>query len=202
MPDLVHVSGHFALQRASMDDLIRQWQVFASALGASAAPGSATSGHIGFAPFIEAAERFAAATRSFRDASHGVSAPAAQAAAETFGNVLRDQFAGFFKMPWSAAPPAGVDAAASPELPALGLTREHQQRAQRAALALRDMEEAQRRLQRLWSDTLREAAAAYVARLGAPSAAALTPDAVNKLYDTWIDCAEQAYAHTAHSEAF
>jgi Poly(R)-hydroxyalkanoic acid synthase subunit (PHA_synth_III_E) len=186
-----------------MDDLVRQWQAFAAALGAPGPlAGAAAGSGFGFAPFLEAAERFAAASRSFRDATHGASTPAAQVAAETFGNFLRDQFADFFKMPWSAAPPAGLGTAASTELPALGLTREHQQRAQRAALALRDMDEAQRRLQRFWSDTLREAAAAYVVRLGAPSAAALTPDAVNKLYDTWIDCAEEAYARTAHSEAF
>ena len=27
-------------------------------------------------------------------------------------------------------------------------------------------------------------------------------EALNKLYDTWIDCAEEAYARAAHSEAF
>jgi uncharacterized protein YerC len=30
----------------------------------------------------------------------------------------------------------------------------------------------------------------------------LTPDTLNRLYDAWIDCAEEAYARTAHSEAF
>jgi class III poly(R)-hydroxyalkanoic acid synthase PhaE subunit len=82
------------------------------------------------------------------------------------------------------------------------LTREHQERAQRAAQAWRGMDDAQRRLQRLWSDTLREAASAFIARLGAAQSAPLTPDALNRLYDSWIDCAEEAYARTAHSEAF
>ena len=87
------------------------------------------------------------------------------------------------------------------EAPALGLTREHQQRAQRAAAAWGRMQEAQRRLQRLWSDTLSEAATAFAAQLRSPSA---PPDAAafNRLYDTWIDCAEAAYARTAHSDAF
>jgi hypothetical protein len=189
-------------------DLWRQWQALAAlATGAAAGPGAAGSGAaaaggFGFAPFIDAAERFASATRNFRESSVGGSAPAAAAAAQTFSNFLRDQFVDFFKMPWGAAPVAGADLAPAVELPALGLTREHQQRAQRAGQAWRDMEDAQRRLQRLWSDTLREAAAAFVARLGAPQSTALTPDALNRLYDTWIDCAEEAYARTAHSEPF
>jgi hypothetical protein len=186
----------------------RQWrQAFAafgapSSLGASGVAGS-------FAPFMDAAERFAAATKSFRDATAragaaAVSATAAQAAAETFGNFLRDQFADFIKMPWAGAAPLGapVAGAAIGELPALGLTREHQERAQRATQALGKMADAQRRLQRLWSDTLREAASAYVAGLGNASATPLTPDAINRLYDVWIDCAEEAYARTAHSEPF
>jgi hypothetical protein len=82
------------------------------------------------------------------------------------------------------------------------LTREHQERAQRAAQAWRSMAEAQSRLERLWSDTLREAASAFVARLGAAQSAPLTPEALNRLYDSWIDCAEESYARTAHSEAF
>ena len=190
-------------------ELWRQWQALAALAagaaagrGAAAGPGAAAAGGFGFAPFIDAAERFASATRSFRDSSASGSAPAAAAAAQTFSNFLRDQFVDFFKMPWGAAPVTGPDLAREPELPALGLTREHQQRAQRAAQAWRDMEDAQRRLQRLWSDTLREAAAAFVARLGAPQPTALTPDALNRLYDTWIDCAEEAYAQTAHSEPF
>jgi len=185
-------------------DLWRQWQAFAALATPSAAagPGSAPPGGFGFAPFVDAAERFAAATRSFRDSSVGGSATAVAAAAQTFSDFLRDQYADVFKMPWSAAPLAGADLAPAVELPALGLTREHQQRAQRAAQAWRDMEDAQRRLQRLWADTLREAAAAFVARLEAPQSTALTPDALNRLYDTWIDCAEEAYARTAHSEPF
>jgi len=197
-----------------MDDLWRQWQAFAQ-LATPRAPGAAGA-PAGFATFEDAAERFAAATRSFRDGmAAGASAASAAAAAETFSNFLRDQYADFFKMPWASAPGwaqaqgwsqahgagAGPGTAAF-ELPALGLTREHQERMQRAAHALRDMDEAQRRLQRLWSDTLREAASAYVSRLGSPAGAPLTPEATYKLYDTWIDCAEEAYARTAHSEAF
>jgi hypothetical protein len=30
----------------------------------------------------------------------------------------------------------------------------------------------------------------------------VSAEALHSLYDTWIDCAEEAYAHTAHSDAF
>jgi Poly(R)-hydroxyalkanoic acid synthase subunit (PHA_synth_III_E) len=196
-------------------DLWRQWQAFAAGAPPGFTPGAAASfgagaapaGAFGFAPFIDAAERFAAATRSFHDGTAGASAPAAAAAAQVFGNFLRDQFADFFKMsggaqPWGAVPPGGAEHPLPAEFPALGLTREHQERAQRAAQAWRTMDDAQRRLQRLWSDTLREAASAFVARLGAAQSAPLTPETLNRLYDSWIDCAEESYARTAHSESF
>jgi polyhydroxyalkanoate synthase subunit PhaE len=95
-----------------------------------------------------------------------------------------------------AAPPFGMD------LPALGPTREHLQRGQRAAEAWRRTEDAQRRLQRLWSDALRDAAASFTARLTLPQPGAVSPEALHALYDLWIDCAEEAYARTAHSDAF
>jgi hypothetical protein len=188
----------------------RQWQAFAAGAAPSFAAGAGTApagAFRGFAPFLDAAERFAAATRSFQDGATGGSAPAAAAAAQVFGNFLRDQFADFFKMPggaqpWGTAPASGAEHPLPAELPALGLTREHQERAQRAAQAWRAMDDAQRRLQRLWSDTLREAASAFVARLGAAQSAPLTPETLHRLYDSWIDCAEESYARTAHSEAF
>jgi hypothetical protein len=193
-------------------DLWRQWQAFAAgappnfAAGATpsfaAGAGALPPGASGFAPFIDAAERFAAATRRFHDSAAGGSEAAAAQAAQAFGNFLRDQFADFSKMPWGAAPGGVADHRLAAELPAFGLTREHQERAQRAAQAWRGMDDAQHRLQRLWSDTLREAAAAFVARLGAAQSSPLTPDALNRLYDGWIDCAEESYARTAHSEAF
>jgi class III poly(R)-hydroxyalkanoic acid synthase PhaE subunit len=86
--------------------------------------------------------------------------------------------------------------------PALGPTREHQQRWQRTAEAWRRIDDARRRLQRLWSDALSEAATAFAARIGPPHAAALSAEAVRKLYDLWIECAEEAYARAAHGDAF
>jgi hypothetical protein len=157
----------------------------------------------GFASFNAAAERFAAAARTFFEGAADASAPIAAEAARTFSDFLREQFA-TFQQPWHAAfgPGAGAPAASIADLPALGATREHQQRWQRAADAWQHIEEAQRRLQRLWSDALREASVAFAARLGAPQPADAGADALRKLYDLWIDCAEDAYARTAHGEAF
>lgn len=193
------------------NDLWRQWQALGgiaaslSAAGPSsfaARAGALPASAFGFAPFVDAAERFAAATRSFQDGKADGSATTAAAAAQAFGNFLRDQFADFFELPWGSTPGTLDDHPLPAEVPALGLTREHQERAQRAAQAWRGMHDAQRRLQRLWSDTLRAAASAFVARLGAAQSAALTPAAPDRLYDSWIDCAEESYARTAHSEAF
>jgi Poly(R)-hydroxyalkanoic acid synthase subunit (PHA_synth_III_E) len=166
-------------------------------------PRGTSSAPSGFAPFLEAAERFAAATRSLLDRPDP-SAAGNAAASQAFSNFLRDQFADFFRPPWPVQFGAGPDISTPfpTDAPALGLTREHQQRAQRAADAWRRLDEAQRRLQRLWSDTLREAATAFAARLGPPQSAALSAEVLDHLYDSWIDCAEEAYARTAHSETF
>jgi hypothetical protein len=186
-------------------DLWRQWQAFAALLNpANPAPQtrSARDGGFGFAPFIDAAERFTAAARTILDGAGNASARTADEAARTFGDFLREQFADF-QMPWSAGPGAAVIQAAPMEnSPAFGPSREHQQRWQRTADAWRRIDDARRRLQRLWSDALSEAATAFAARLGPPHAAALNAEAVRKLYDLWIECAEEAYARAAHGEAF
>jgi hypothetical protein len=183
----------------------RQWQTFLAGL-AGANPAGQTraprDGASGFAPFLDAAERYAAAARSFMQSAAGGSAPAATAAAGIFSDFLREQFADF-QMPWSAAFNAGNGAsrAFSFDSPALGATREQQLRMQRMAGAWGRIEDAQRRLQRLWSDALREAATAFAARLASPPPTA-SAEELRKLYDAWIDCAEDAYARTAQTEAF
>ncbi|MGA2860272.1 MAG: poly(R)-hydroxyalkanoic acid synthase subunit PhaE [Steroidobacteraceae bacterium] len=190
------------------DDLWRQWQAFA-ALWAPAAPGtqasSASDGSFGFAPFIDAAERFKAAAQTFLDGAASGSASAAAAAAQNLSDFLRDEFADA-RLPWNAGFGPGVGARAQrssiSDWPALGPMREHQQRWQRMTEAGRRIDDAQRRLQRLWSDALRQAAADFAARLQPPLSSAADAEALRKLYDTWIDCAEDAYARTAHSEAF
>jgi len=187
-------------------DLWRQWQALA-ALWVPARPDSHTSpgrdGAFGFAPIMDMAERFSAAARSFLDSAANASAPAAGEAALAFSDFLREQFADF-QLPGSSGFGAGqrAQSAFTGDSPALGASREHQLRWQRMAEASRRIAEAQHRLQRLWSDALREAAAAFAARLVPPQPTAVSAQALRKLYDTWIDCAEDAYARMAHSEAF
>ena len=175
----------------------RQWQAFAALCNrrADRSPAPRAS-PADFAPFIDA-ERFAAAARAFTRTASGV---AGAAAAQAFGDFLRDQFASF-----SGCPERGSgrgSGSAAKKAPALGPTREHQERWQRAAEAWRRLDEAQRRLQRLWSDTLREAARAFIARLRRAEPRALTPEALHRAIRHVDRCAEEAYARTAHSEAF
>jgi polyhydroxyalkanoate synthase subunit PhaE len=186
-------------------DLWRQWQAFAALLSSANPTPQARSGRDGgfsFAPFIDAAERFTAAARTILDGAGNASARTADEAARAFSDFLREQFADF-QMPWSAGPgAAGVPPAPMENSPAFGPTRQHQQRGQRTAEAWRRTDDARRRLQRLWSDALSEAATAFAARLGPPHAAAVSAEAVRKLYDLWIECAEEAYARAAHGDAF
>jgi Poly(R)-hydroxyalkanoic acid synthase subunit (PHA_synth_III_E) len=193
-------------------DLWRHWQAFAVQFAPSG-QGSVPSGAgpqgrhsaFGFAPFVESAERFAAEARSFIESTANASATSAADAMRKFSDFLRDHAAGI-QPPWGAAFCIGTPDAAGTtslrDLPALGATREHQQRGQRMAEAWRRIDDAQLRLQRLWSDALREAAAAFAARLGPAQPSTPSPEALRKLYDAWIDCAEDAYTRTAHSEAF
>ncbi len=184
-------------------DLWRQWQALGELMNPSLRSRSAADGVAGFAPFVDAAERFNGAARTFLDALGTSTAPAAADAARTFSDFLREQFADYH-LPWSGAFGAAEFAApGSPtDSPALGPNREHQQRWQRTAEAWGRMNDAQHRLQRLWSDALREAAAAFAAKSGQMQGTSLGKDALRKLYDTWIECAEEAYARTAHGEAF
>jgi hypothetical protein len=168
-------------------DAWRQWAAFLAA-----AAGGQPAAAPGFSAFFDA-ERFAAAARAFQEGSRD---PTAAAAA--FGDFLRDQFGGMLGGIWGGSPRATP---LSAEAPALGPTREQQERWQRATAAWQRLQETQRRLQRLWSDALGEAARAFVSRAGA-AAAPLTPEAMHGLYDAWIDCAEEAYARMAHGEAF
>jgi hypothetical protein len=140
------------------------------------------------------------------DAGRAASAPGAAAqtafaAAERFGNFLREQFAGCFNPPWPPSPGGSVPiGSAFTEAPAFGLAREQVLRAQRATEAWNRLVEAQGRLQRMWSDTLRAAATEFSSRLAAGEP--LTQAAIDRLYDQWIGCAEAAYGRTAHSDDF
>jgi hypothetical protein len=171
-----------------------------------AAPDGAAAGgapHDGAAPFRASIEHFEASVRRYFDDIAKAPAAAAEAA-RAFGNSLRDQTATWFQPPWSANP-AGIAAPLSgalPATPALGVGREHQQRWERTAEAARGTALAQYRLQALWTDALRDAASAYAAQIAESAPAATDPASMRRLYDLWIDCAEEAYGSTARSAAF
>jgi len=173
----------------------RRWAAFAALFNPAVDPvGPFRRPPGAFGPFFDA-EQFASAARAFHQSGEDP-----QTAAAAFGDFLRDQFGGLLGGIWGGSGPCG-EATAAEEAPALGPAREQQERLQRAAAAARRLAQAQRRLQRLWSDALGEAARAFVSRLDAP-AAPPTPEAVHALYDAWIECAEAAYARMAHGEAF
>jgi hypothetical protein len=182
------------------------WQAFIAQFTSAAreATGAAPGGPSSFAPFADLTERFNAAARSYFDGAANAPAPAAAAAAARgFGDALRELFSNI-QLPWNLS---GGDGSSAPPMfamnsPALGASREFQLRAQRIAQAWRRIEEAQRRLQRIGADAVREAAATFTARLAASAAPAPSAEVLHKLYGTWIDCAEDAYSRAAHSEPF
>lgn len=153
----------------------------------------------------ELADRFNRLARTYLDTAAAATPDTAHHdAAQAFSEALRDLFA-------PAQPPLTGHRAAGAaighpdvltDLPAFGASREHQLRAQRLAAAWQSLDEAQRRLQRLWLDALRDAGAAFMARLKEPPAPAETTDAVRALYDTWIECAEDAYSRVAHGAPY
>jgi polyhydroxyalkanoate synthase subunit PhaE len=188
------------------NDPWRAWQTWAALFTPPAAERQAP----GMTSMFASAERFQAAAGKYSQAA-ALGPASAATAAQSFADFLRDEFAGFFASGLFTPPatPAGIPgfaaAASIPnpgDVPSLGLAREHLERARRAGEAWQRLDEAQRRLQRLWLDALREASAAFARRLDAAPVPMTDPTAPQRLYDTWIDCAEDAYAQAAHGEAF
>ena len=179
-----------------------QWLAFSARFTPGASPSGTAQNASSFAPFADLSEHFNAAARAYFDGAANAPAPAAAAAAQSFGDSLRELFSDI-QLPWNlSAGTGGAPPMFTPNSPALGASRESQLRAQRMAEAWRRIEEAQRRLQRFGADAVREAAATFAAGLAAAPPQAPSAEALHKLYGTWIDCAEDAYARAAHGEPF
>jgi hypothetical protein len=175
-------------------------------LSALFTPGASASGSApnasSFGPFADLSDRFNAAARAYFDGAAQREAPAAAAAARSFGDSLRELFSDI-QLPWNLnAGAGGAPPMFAANSPALGASRESQLRAQRMAEAWRRIEEAQRRLQRFGADAVREAAATFAAGLAASPTQPPSADVLHKLYGTWIDCAEDAYSRAVHGEPF
>jgi class III poly(R)-hydroxyalkanoic acid synthase PhaE subunit len=95
----------------------------------------------------------------------------------------------------------------SPLMPPFGSTgvaaagRAHGPDAARMASLLNQWVHLQSQLAGHWSTVGRAAAEKFGMQLGKLTGGGPFTD-LRKLYDLWIDCAEEAYAETAHSEAF
>jgi hypothetical protein len=74
--------------------------------------------------------------------------------------------------------------------------------APRALELLGRLAQLQGELAKHWSQIAGTAAQRFVARLGAAPAAPTTPQQALKLYELWVNCAEEAYAETVHREDF
>jgi len=53
-----------------------------------------------------------------------------------------------------------------------------------------------------WREIAQSSAQRFIARMSAAGATELTPEGSLALYETWVNCAEEAYAATVHKEEF
>ena len=173
-----------------------------------ATPGSGTS----FSPeeaYAAAAERFFELMKSFGMAGgtstdwKGLAAP------------LATQFERWLQMsqamtPWFSAATPGVFGGAGLGAPAaaafgplpLGPAAVAGAQPSRTLELVGRLLQLQGDLAKHWSEIAGTAAQRFVARLGAAPAAPATPQQALKLYEMWVNCAEEAYAATVHREDF
>ena len=160
--------------------------------------------------YAAAAERFFELMKTFGTAA-GTSTDW-----KAFATPLATQFERWLQMsqattPWvSAAMPgafggagagAGAAAAAFGPLP-LGPAAVSGAEPARTLELLGRVAQLQGELAKHWSQIAGSAAQRFVARLGAAPVAPATPQQALKLYELWVNCAEEAYAATVHGEDF
>ncbi len=173
--------------------------------------------HAAFKPdaaFASAAERFFELLKTFGMPG----APAAGAAQDwsSLAGTLAGQFEAWLRSsqsagPWFAAtnaaspPPGGGFGAAQPgsfgPLP-LGAGAAPQQDAQRTWDLVARLAQLQGQLAGHWSEIASSAARRFIARLGTAAGGAPTLDNAMKLYELWVNCAEESYAATVRKDDF
>ena len=163
------------------------------------------------AAFSGAAERFLELLKSF-----GLHAGAAGRAPDWSGlaGPLAGQFEQWLKMSQASGPWFGAGAGATPggfaaaapawafgPLP-LGPAAVQANEPQRVLELLGRLGQLQGQLAAHWSEVARRAAASFIARLGGAAAAPATPDEALRLYEVWVECAEEAYGATVRRDDF
>jgi hypothetical protein len=164
--------------------------------------------------YTAAAERFYELLKTF-------GAPLAAAAGSSrpdwssLKGPLAGQFEQWLKMsqfasPWfAAATPTGATHGSDSTTPAwlfgalpLGPAAATPPEGQRVFELLAKLAQLQGQLAVYWSEIANSAARAFVLRLGKEPGARGTPEDALRLYELWVNCAEQAYAETVRQESF
>src|SRR5438309_7033725 len=164
--------------------------------------------------FPGAAERILELLKSF--SLPGAGAAGAAGAAPDWSAIagsLAGQFEEWLKSSQSAGPwftaagapgsGAGFAAAASSFGPLpLGAGAAPQQDAQRSWDLVARLAQLQAQLASYWGEIAHDAAQRFVTRMGAAAGGAPTLDGALKLYELWVNCAEESYAATVRKEEF
>jgi len=164
------------------------------------------------AAFSGAAERFLELLKSF-----GMPAAAAAGRPPDWSGLagpLASQFEQWLKMSQASGPWFGAGAGAAPggfaaaapawafgPLP-LGPAALQGNEPQHVLELLGRLGQLQGQLAAHWSEVARRAAGSFIARAGGGAAAPATPDEALRLYELWVECAEEAYGATVRRDDF
>jgi hypothetical protein len=159
--------------------------------------------------YAAAAERFFELMKTFGMAAGGTPDW------KTLAAPLAAQFERWLQMSQGAAPwfqaaaqgvPGGFGLGAAPAaafgLPPLGPAALQGGQVPRTFELLGRLAQLQAQLAKHWSEIAGTAAQRFIGRLGTAAAVPTTPQQALKLYELWVNCAEEAYAATVHREDF
>jgi hypothetical protein len=167
----------------------------------------------GSSPFFKPEEAYATAAEGFFELMKSFGMSAGKATDwTTLAAPLASQFERWLQMsqaaaPWFSAargaPPFAFGAAPAGfgSLP-MGPAAAQGGQLPRSFELLGRLAQLQGELTRYWSEIATTAAQRFIARLGNMPSAPATPQEALKLYELWVNCAEEAYGATVHKEEF
>ncbi|MBV8973532.1 MAG: hypothetical protein JOY74_00295, partial [Sinobacteraceae bacterium] len=166
----------------------------------------------GSSPFFKPEEAYATAAEGFFELMKSFGMSAGKATDWTsLAAPLASQFERWLQMSQAAAPwfPArgatpfafGAAPAGFGSLP-MGPAVAQGGQLPRSFELLGRLAQLQGELARYWSEIATTAAQRFIARLGNMPSAPATPQEALKLYELWVNCAEEAYGATVHKEEF